>query len=196
MGIPGVAGGIVGVRFSSSKMISGIRVSRKGSGSCCDDRIGGTYELSYSEHHSATYNTPDASWCSAGSFIRSSFGFLYYQFSQPLRATAIRIKVTDNGACIDELEVYEAPTTATPTTGATPTTAAPTTAAPTPAPTPAPTTATPTTGAPTTATPTTGAPTTATPTAAPTTAAPTPAPTPAPTTACAAVTLMSVSGLS
>jgi len=115
--IPGVGAANVGVRFSSVKTIVGIRVSR---GTYYNDRLGGTYQVSYSNIATATYNTPDAHWCSAGSFTRSQNGFYYFRFSQPISASAIRIVVSSGDACIDELEVYQAAPTAPATSVAPP----------------------------------------------------------------------------
>eukprot|EP00930_Biecheleria_cincta_P067071 TRINITY_DN5344_c0_g2_i1.p1 TRINITY_DN5344_c0_g2~~TRINITY_DN5344_c0_g2_i1.p1 ORF type:complete len:5220 (+),score=634.47 TRINITY_DN5344_c0_g2_i1:1608-17267(+) len=98
---------VVGVRFLSLKIISGIRVSRDGHGTY-SDRTSGSYEVSYSVSDSATYNTADSQWCSAGTFTRPSGGYLYFEFSQSVAARAIRIKVSNQGSCIDELVVYEA----------------------------------------------------------------------------------------
>ena len=112
--IPGASsvGGkkFVGVRFAGDKTITGLRVSRKGEGSCCNDRTGGTYKVETTRVGSASYNTPDTAWCTAGSFTRSTTGFLYYKLSVPIDASAIRLIVSDSTACIDELEVYQATT--------------------------------------------------------------------------------------
>lgn len=64
--------------------------------------------VSYSTSASATYNSADSEWCDAGSFTRSTVGMIYFSFSQSITARAIRITASSNGACTDELEVYEA----------------------------------------------------------------------------------------
>jgi len=104
--IPGTANAFVGVVFAKSVEIHGIRVSRKGAGDCCNDRIGGTYAVEYTNEISAGLATTH--WLSAGSFTRNDFGFLFFKFSSAIAATAIRITVSDAGACIDELEAYSA----------------------------------------------------------------------------------------
>jgi len=104
--IPGAANAFVGVVFANSVEIQGIRVSRKGAGDCCNDRIGGTYVVEYTNEMSAGLATTQ--WIPAGSFTRNDFGFLFFKFSSAITATAIRITVSDAGACIDELEAYSA----------------------------------------------------------------------------------------
>jgi len=101
--IPGVGNGFVGVRLPSVATIDGFRVSRKGSGSCCNDRIGGTYEIQYTLDE-ADHTT--SSWTSTGTFTRGSYGFLYYKFSSPVTARSFRLIASSSGACIDEWELY------------------------------------------------------------------------------------------
>ncbi|CAK0901714.1 unnamed protein product, partial [Prorocentrum cordatum] len=104
--IPGVAGGFVGVRFPRESQIMGFRVSRRGEGSCCDDRIGGTYEVQYTAELGANQLTPDSAWSSAGAFSRKTYGFEYFKFTLPVTATAFRLVLSDGDGCIDEWELY------------------------------------------------------------------------------------------
>ena len=93
----------VGVRFDGPKTIQGFRISRDGSGQY-GDRTGGSYEVQYTHEPAPDQNT--AEWKSAGSFSRSSGGYIYKSIFPPVSATGLRIIVTDASACIDELEVY------------------------------------------------------------------------------------------
>merc|ERR1712050_305832 len=109
--IPGGSGPhFVGVVFAEQKNIAGLRISRKGAGTCCDDRIAGSYTVQYTLASGADHETPDSSWTNLGTFSRSTHGFEYFSFCREIRAAALRIVVTDRNACIDELELYEEPT--------------------------------------------------------------------------------------
>lgn len=103
--IPGVSNAFVGIKFKSKVTIEGFRVSRKGAGVCCDDRIGGSYEFQYTTSSSGGLSTPDSAWVSTGTFTRDTYGFMYFKFSTPIAATAVRLKVSDANAAIDELAV-------------------------------------------------------------------------------------------
>jgi len=108
--IPGVKNAFVGIKFKQATHIKGFRVSRKDAGqpgSCCDDRIGGTYEFQYSTSRTAGFSSPASAWKSAGTFARNTFSFVNFKFSRPLLVNAVRLKVSDAGAAIDELEVYD-----------------------------------------------------------------------------------------
>jgi len=94
------------VRFAKPDLIEGLRVSRKGTGSCCNDRIGGNYEVQYTTVASANHLTAAESWISLGAFTRHGYGFEYFKFCDAIRATALRIIASESGACIDEMEVY------------------------------------------------------------------------------------------
>merc|ERR1712217_105383 len=102
----------VGVAFAEPKDIAGFRISRNGDGSCCDDRIDGSYTVQYTLASDADEKTPDSSWTSLGTFSRSTIGFEYFSFCREIRAAAVRIVVTSfpdlTAPCIDELEIYEA----------------------------------------------------------------------------------------
>merc|ERR1712038_719890 len=104
--IPGHNGAFVGVRFAKPELIEGLRVSRKGTGSCCNDRIGGSYEVQYATVANANHLTAAESWTSLGAFTRHGYGFEYFKFCDLIHATALRIIASDSGACIDELVVY------------------------------------------------------------------------------------------
>ena len=104
--IPGHSGAFVGVRFAKPELIEGLRISRKGTGSCCNDRISGSYEVQYTTVENANHLTAAALWVSLGTFSRQGFGFEYFKFCDAVHATALRITATSSGACIDELEVY------------------------------------------------------------------------------------------
>jgi len=107
--IPNAANGFVGVRLLQPTQVYGFRVSRKAPGaSCCDDRIGGTYDVQYTNEPGANHDTPDEKWVSGPgqTFTRSSYGFLYFKFAQPVSASAFRMVVSDRDACIDEWEIY------------------------------------------------------------------------------------------
>lgn len=104
--IPGGAPYFVGVRFGGSHLIEGFRVSRKGSGSCCNDRISGTLRMEYTTIANADHETAAAAWLSLGECTRKVYGFEYFKFSEPVHATAVRIVTDHSSDCIDELEVY------------------------------------------------------------------------------------------
>jgi len=104
--IPGHSGAFVGVRFAKRELIEGLRISRKGTGSCCNDRISGSYEVQYTTVENANHLTAAALWVSLGTFSRQGFGFEFFKFCHVMHATAVRITATSSGACIDELEVY------------------------------------------------------------------------------------------
>eukprot|EP00419_Tripos_fusus_P067603 CAMPEP_0172932512 /NCGR_PEP_ID=MMETSP1075-20121228/220035_1 /TAXON_ID=2916 /ORGANISM="Ceratium fusus, Strain PA161109" /LENGTH=599 /DNA_ID=CAMNT_0013793839 /DNA_START=43 /DNA_END=1839 /DNA_ORIENTATION=- len=72
--IPGHSGAFVGVRFAKRELIEGLRISRKGTGSCCNDRISGSYEVQYTTVENANHLTAAALWVSLGTFSRQGFG--------------------------------------------------------------------------------------------------------------------------
>merc|ERR1712125_104016 len=91
--IPGTANAFAGVTFAKSVEIKGLRVSRKGEGSCCNDRISGTYTVEFTNEVDGGLTT--SAWLQAGSFTRTEFGFLFFKFSTTIKATALRIRVSD-----------------------------------------------------------------------------------------------------
>merc|ERR1711972_74863 len=113
--IPGGSGPhFVGVVFAEQKNIAGFRISRKGAGTCCNDRIGGSYTVQYTLASDADHETPNSSWTNLGTFSRSTLGFEYFSFCREIRAAAIRIVVSRSDSCIDELEIYEGSATTCP----------------------------------------------------------------------------------
>lgn len=103
----------VGVTFSrpdditqsGTRYINSFSVARDRTGAY-SDRTGGTYEFQYTLTAGASFDTPDAEWCSGGTFTRDDAGAKGFRLSHQIPATAIRIIVSDADAAIDELEAW------------------------------------------------------------------------------------------
>jgi len=108
--IPNQNGGqlFVGIAFDGIRSFSSFSLARDqgGEGHTYADRTGGSYELQYTAVANPTHTTPDAEWCSAGTFTRNTHLRMGFQLSEPVHATGVRLVVSDSAACIDELEVY------------------------------------------------------------------------------------------
>jgi hypothetical protein len=90
-----------GVKFLASETIYGVSLSRDAAGRY-NDRTGGTFTLEYSTDPNVDQN----GWCTAGTFTRSDGKEHFYKLAVPVQAAAIRLVVSDENTCIDELQVY------------------------------------------------------------------------------------------
>lgn len=131
----------VGLRFAPSVNISNIAWGRDNGdtvgdpcvGGTCTDRNVGTYTLQYTavplpDASTAETGEPDTGWADIGTiqYLAGAddvlfTGYLRHRFAiseggSPVTATGLRIKVSDPGICIDEIEVNPIPSPVPPVT--------------------------------------------------------------------------------
>jgi len=106
--VPGVTGAIAGVTFASSVTLTGLGTSRDRGGSYGDRT--GTLEVEvYASGSTDDYSllTGSSGWVSLGSVtLERDAG--YFVFSSTVTVDAVRVKASDGGICLDELELFAA----------------------------------------------------------------------------------------
>jgi len=104
--IPGVAGAVAGVTFASPVTLTGLGTSRDRLGTYAD-RTGSLEVEVYASGATTDYSvlTGTGGWVSLGSAsLERDAG--YYAFSETVTVDAIRVKASNAGLCLDELELF------------------------------------------------------------------------------------------
>ena len=107
--IPGVTGAVAGVTFASPVTLTGLGTSRDRIEGFWD-RLGSLEVEVYASGAATDYSvlTGTSGWVSLGSAsLEQNAG--YYAFSKMVTVDAIRVKASNSGLCLDELELYGTP---------------------------------------------------------------------------------------
>jgi hypothetical protein len=110
----------IGLKFNRTVNITSIAWGRDNACSALSDRSLGVYTIQFTTVTSPGVSTPETGNAATGWKTIGTVGYIGGQFNPPVRhryeiamnasaisATGLRIKVSDNSICIDEIEIYE-----------------------------------------------------------------------------------------